>query len=143
MSTYFFTREHRPVKRKIVRRRLAANTTDAANDANRVVLKAGSSLRRVYIHNRTGTAVTGGIRIGNAAGGAQALAATPVAANALVDVPVVAPLLSKTDQTLFIEDVTAWGAGAAVDVVIEYQQVPFVETEYQPGSLNVDPTLVR
>lgn len=142
MSTYFFTREHRPVQRKIVRRRLAANTTDAGTDANKIVLKAGSSLRRVYLHNRTANAVTGGVRIGTAAGGAQALAATAVAANALVDVPVAAPLLSKTDQTLFVEAVTAWN-NAQVDIVIEYLQVPFVETEYQPGSLNVDPTLVR
>lgn len=128
MSTYFFTKEHRPVKRKLVGR-VGANGT--------VVLPKGSSIRRVYLHNRTASAVTGGVRIGNAAGGSQALAAQALAANGLVDTLPVATLLSKADQTLYIEAVTAWN-GAIVDYVIEYASVPFVETEYQPGSLNLD-----
>lgn len=132
MSTYFFDKNHRDVNRRITRRRLAAN--------DQFVLPKGSSLRKIYLHNVTANAVTGGVQIGTAAAGAQVLAATPVGANALVEVTPTGTFLSKTDQTLYLSAVTAWNA-AGVDVVVEYKSVPFQDTEYQPGSLILDATV--
>jgi len=86
---------------------------------------AGKRMTGIYLAERNGAAITGGVRIGTAAGGAQILAATAVAANSLTyAVPLLNGALSLAAQTLYIEAVTAWN-GAQLDVVIEYEEVPF------------------
>jgi hypothetical protein len=112
----FFSRNWSKVKRKFRYVNQVANFT--------IPLAAGKVLRSIYIAERNGLAITGGLRIGTAAAGTQVLVAGAVAASALVNYPPVIGALSKVDQTLYVEAVTSWN-GAQVDVVIEYEEVPY------------------
>lgn len=112
----FFNNEFTPVYRFKRLRNVTDNTE--------VVLPKGVSLRRIVVRNNTANAVTGGIRIGTAAGGAQVLAATPVAANAVLGnvTPLIDALNATAFRTLYLEAVTAWN-DAALDIVLEYAEI--------------------
>lgn len=95
-----------------LRKRFSANGT--------MSIPASNYLRGIYIFNRTANAVTGGIRIGTAAGGAQVVAAQAVAANDILRIADASVLIKgwTTTQTLFIEAVTAWN-NAQLDIVVD------------------------
>ena len=106
--------------------RLTANGT--------VVIPAGALLRRIYFRNRSAAnAVTGGIRVGTAAAGAQVVTAQAVAANAVVSIIPTIENYQAAAQTLYIEAVTAWN-GADVDVVVMYEEIT---TRTQPSNNTV------
>ena len=101
--------------------RLAANGT--------VSIPAGVLLRRIYFRNRTANAVTGGIRVGTAAAGAQIVTAQAIAANAIVSILPTIENYQSAAQTLYVEAVTAWNS-ADVDVLVVYDEVT---TRTQPN----------
>lgn len=105
--------------------RLTANGT--------VTLPAGVLVRRIYFRNRTTNAVTGGIRIGTAAAGAQVIAAQAIASGAVVSALPLIENYQVAAQILYIEAVTAWNA-ADVDVVVTYEEIT---TRTQPNSNTV------
>lgn len=88
---------------------------------------ANAVIRAIYIRNTTANAVTGGINIGTAAGGAQVASAIAVAGNALVVIDGASLVstgkyLSATLNTvIYISAVTAWNS-AALDIRIQMDQ---------------------
>jgi hypothetical protein len=89
-------------------------------------LPAGAVITGIVVHNTTANAVTGGVNIGTAAGGAQVVSALTVGANALVTVPsasILAPLFNSSGtpvaQQLFINAATAFNS-ASLNVTIFY-----------------------
>lgn len=105
--------------------RLSANGT--------ITLPAGVLLRTIYFRNRTANAVTGGIRIGTAAAGAQVVTAQAIGANAIASIAPTIENYQAAAQTLYIEAVTAWNS-ADVDVVVTYTEVT---TRTQPSNNTV------
>ena len=105
--------------------RLTANGT--------VVIPAGALLRRIYFRNRSANAVTGGLRVGTAAAGAQVVTAQAIAANAIVTIIPTIENYQVAAQTLYVEAVTAWN-GADVDVVVMYEEIT---TRTQPSNNTV------
>lgn len=102
------------ISRRLVLKRLDENFS--------YPLPAGAAVRRVQFLNRTANAVTGGLRVGTAAGGTQIVAATAVGDSALVEATIASPGISTSASTLYISAVTAWN-GAEVDVAIEYDEL--------------------
>jgi hypothetical protein len=109
------------------------NRTATLTANGQIVLPAGVMLRRIYFRNRSGPAVTGGIRIGTTAGGTQIVTAQAIAANAIVSALPTIENYQVAAQTLFVEAVTSW-AGAQVDVVVQYEEIT---TRTQPSDNNV------
>lgn len=112
----FFSRNWTKVQRKFRYVNQTANFT--------IPLAAGKALRRVYIAERAGNAVTGGIRIGTTDTGTQIVTALAVGASAMVEITPTISALLKTAQTLYVQAVTGWNS-AEIDVVIEYDEVPY------------------
>ena len=98
----------------------------AATAAGSLVVPAGYAITGIYMVNNTANAVTGGIKIGTAAGGTQVVAAQAVAANAVVavaDAAILLKLFSKTaPQTIYFDAVTAWNS-ANVDIIVMTRKV--------------------
>ena len=94
-------------------------TLTAANSALQV--PAGYYIDTMNFVNTTANAVTGGIKVGTTAGGADVLVALAVGANALVnalDAAILKRIFSTTvAQTLYFDAVVAWN-NASVNVTI-------------------------
>ena len=89
------------------------------------VLPPGSYIQHIIVQNLTANAVTGGIAIGSASGGAQITAALACPANCLVyqtDALILARIFSTTaQQPIFATAVTAWNsANVTITVVYGY-----------------------
>ncbi len=91
------------------------------------LVPANAVIRAIYVRNTTANAVTGGINVGTAAGGAQVASAIAVAGNALVVIDgaslvATGKYLSGTLNTvLYISAVTAWN-NAALDIRVQMDQ---------------------
>lgn len=85
----------------------------------------GTNIESITILNTTGNAVTGGIRIGTTAGGADVVASLAIPANGLIsvsDATILKKAFSNTaNQTLFVEAIGAWNS-ASITVNIKLQQ---------------------
>ncbi len=84
---------------------IAANTT--------IVIPGGWSIDSIHVENTTGNAVTGGVKIGTAAGGVDVVAALAVGANALtfvLDAALLKRFFGAADQTLHVQAVIAWNS---------------------------------
>ena len=80
----------------------------------------GASIRDIHIRNNTANSVTGGIKIGTAAGGTDVLAAGTVNFNALVSfVPLIGAANPSAVRTLYVDAVTGWNS-ANIDIAIEW-----------------------
>ncbi len=86
--------------------------TVAANST--CTIPAGYAIVGIAVKNTTGNAITGGIRIGTAAAGAQVVIAQAVGANANLVIQPATVLISLwvADQQLFIEAVTNWNSAS-------------------------------
>lgn len=91
------------------------------------VVPANAVIRAIYVKNNTANAVTGGINIGTAAGGAQVASAIAVGANALVVIDG-ASLVStgkylsgSVNTVIYIAAVTAWNS-ASLDIRVQMDQ---------------------
>ncbi len=102
----------------------ASKTTFTSNGT--FVVPIGYSIDYITFNNTTANAVTGGIRIGTSAGGAQVVTTQAIGANTIVTLADATLLLkifsSSATQTLFIEAVTAWNS-ASVDMYIKLNQL--------------------
>ena len=98
--------------------------TFAANGTYEV--PAGYKIDSIVIHNTTANAITGGLRIGTAGGGAQVVTAQTVGANALLQIADAAVLLKvfslSAVQTLYLEAVTAWN-NASINVYFKLSKL--------------------
>jgi len=78
----------------------------------------GHAIAAIYFRNRTANAVTGGVKIGTAAGATDIVAAQAIGANGIghvADADLLKRFFSTTDrQVLFIDAVSAWNS-ATVD----------------------------
>lgn len=85
-----------------------------------IVIPKNRYIKAIYMRNSTANAVTGGIKIGTTSGGTDVVAAQAVGANAFLKVADADVLIKgwSSDQTLFIQDVTAWNS-ASVTVTFE------------------------
>ncbi|MCH7939270.1 MAG: hypothetical protein IID13_05950 [Candidatus Marinimicrobia bacterium] len=102
---------------RYIRKGITADTTLTA------VVPAGYRIRSIIVEETAGNAITGGLKIGTSAGGAQVVNAQAVGASALVDCALGARLFSLTTaQTLYVEDVTAWNS-ASIDLYLEMERI--------------------
>lgn len=102
---------------RYIRKGITADTTLTG------VVPAGYRIRGITVEETAGNAITGGLKIGTSAGGAQVVNAQAVGANALVDCALGARLFSLTTaQTLYVEDVTAWNS-ASIDLYLEMERI--------------------
>lgn len=90
------------------------------SDDGTVSIPKNNYIKAIYMRNTTANAVTGGIKIGTTAGGVDVVAAQAVGANAFLKVADADVLIKgwTADQTIYIEDVTAWNS-ANVNVTFE------------------------
>lgn len=94
---------------------VTANTT--------LVVPGGYRISSLDLVETAGGTVTGGLRVGTAAAGADVVAAAPVTANSVTTADLLKNLFSATaPQTLYLEAVTAW-AGASLRVRATLEQV--------------------
>jgi len=87
--------------------------TAITGDTSAEIVPAGYRLDNIIVLETAGNAITGGLKIGTAAGGTQVVNAEAIGGNAFVDCTLVINIFSATAaQTLCIEDVTAWNAAS-------------------------------
>lgn len=85
-----------------------------------ITIPQGASIRDIHILNNNANAVTGGIKIGTAAAGADVVAAAAVGANALVSAfPLIGGANPSAARVVYFDAVTAWNA-ANIDVAVEW-----------------------
>lgn len=91
------------------------NTTNVTAQTT-VVIPAAHSILQIAVHNTTGNAVTGGIKIGTTVGGVDVVLALPVAANALFvisDTEILKKIFNMADETtLYIDAVTLFNSAS-------------------------------
>lgn len=110
-----FRKGNTKVSRRVVLEKVTAD--------KQIKIPALTEITKVYFRRTSAGDTTGGVRIGNAAAGAQIVAATALATQNLPVVPaLVANGIALTDGTLYISTATSWN-GATVDIVIEYNQL--------------------
>lgn len=92
---------------------------DNQSAAGSFVVPANHVIDAIYIRNNTANAVTGGIKMGTAAGGTQVVTAQAVGANAIAVVPEANILIRAwpAQQTVYFDAVTDWNS-ANVDITV-------------------------
>ncbi len=94
---------------------------ESQTDDFELVVPAGFAIRDIFIQETAGNAITDGLKIGTTSGATDVVVAQTVGANSFDFVPVANILLRlfspSSNQSLFLQDVTAWN-GATIDVVI-------------------------
>ncbi|MCK4578031.1 MAG: hypothetical protein KAU50_04530, partial [Candidatus Marinimicrobia bacterium] len=90
----------------------------AADTSLTDVVPAGYRIDSIVLKETAGNAITGGLKIGTAAGGTDVVNGQAVAANALVDCTLALAVFSLTTaQSLYVADVTSWN-GASIDLYL-------------------------
>lgn len=88
-----------------------------------LVLPANAAIMRIVVFNNTANAITGGLKFGTTAGGADVAAALAVGASAAIHMTDAALLKSffstSATQTIYIDAVTLWNS-ANVDIKLAY-----------------------
>lgn len=97
---------------------------DDAAAAGSFTVPANYAIVGIYAKNSTANAVTGGLKFGTAAGGAQVVTALAVGANATVATTDanLALRIWGANQTVYYDAVTAWNS-AVVDLTIVLRKV--------------------
>jgi hypothetical protein len=83
---------------------------------------AYTAIRRIWIDERAGNAVTGGVDIGTTNGGQQILAALAVGANATVEAAPVISNYQAAADILYVTAASAWNS-AEIVIMIDYDVV--------------------
>jgi len=95
-----------------------------------VTIPKGHSILQIVVHNTTGNAVTGGIKIGTSIGGSDVVVAAAVAANDLFVIPnslVLKSIFSLTeDIPLYIDAVTLFNS-ASLDFIFVLRKIAISE----------------
>ena len=98
--------------------------TATAAAAGSFVVPAGYAIDGIYLKGNNANAVTGGIKIGTAAGGTQVVAAQALAGNSVAVVPEASILIRAwvAQQTIYYDAVTGWN-GANVTLTVALRKV--------------------
>lgn len=87
---------------------VTANTT--------VVIPAGMCILQIVVENTSGSAITGGLKIGTTSGGVDVIVALTVSANSIQHVSdaslLKAVFSSSANTTLYIQAVTLWNSAS-------------------------------
>lgn len=91
-----------------------------------VVIPKGHSILQIVVHNTTGNAVTGGIKIGTSIGGADVVSALAVAENSLFvisDAHMLKSIFSLTEDTPIYIDAVGLFNSASLDFIFVLRKI--------------------